>query len=172
VNKVKVLILVFVLFFTTGYAQAESIWFSPLTAIPEDIAGTRSAVLGVTTYGDALAVTATQPITELDSKWIVLGLTTQDKKTLKGVQICYEVATGSPDSTYIAHVKLTTMTTPDFSTAIYDDSTNLASTTATCYTTKIKNHKPKLGGTTTLSLKMVFGSASDNIIIGGVQLIF
>jgi hypothetical protein len=172
VNKIRILILVFALFFITGYAQAENIWFSPLTAVPEDIAGTRSAVLGVTTYGDALAVTATEPITELDSKWVVLGLTTQDKKTIKGVQICYEVATGSPGSTYIAHVRLTTMTTPDFSTVIYDDSTNLTSTSATCYTTKIKKQKPKIGGTTTLSLKMVFGSASDSIVIGGVQLMF
>jgi hypothetical protein len=173
VNKIKVLILVLSLFFITGYAQAESIWFSPLTAIPEDATGTRSLVLGVTPFGDALAVTATAPITELDSKGVVLGLTTQANKTIKGVQICYEVATGSPGSTYIAHVRLTTMTTPEFpATVIHDDSTDLTSTSATCYTSKIAKHKPKVGGTTTLSLKMVFGSASDSIVIGGVQLIF
>jgi hypothetical protein len=85
---------------------------------------------------------------------------------------CLPVGTGSPGSAYIAHVKLTTMTTPDFSTSIYHDSTNLTSTTATCYTVKIKKQKPKIGGTTTLSLKMVFGSASNTIVIGGVRLMF
>ena len=172
-NKIKVLILVFALFFITGYAHAESIWFSPLTAIPEDPTGARSLVLGVTTYGDALAVTATEQITELDSKWVVLGLTTQDKKAIKGVQVCYQVVTASPGSTYISQVRLTTMTTPDISHVINDDGTDLTSTSPTCYISYTpKKGKPKVGGTTSLSLKMVFGSASDVILIGGVQLIF
>jgi hypothetical protein len=34
VNKIKVSILFFALFFIAGYAQAENILFSPLTAIP------------------------------------------------------------------------------------------------------------------------------------------
>jgi len=172
VNKIKALILVFTLFFITGYAQAESIWFSPLTAIPEDPTGGRSLVLGVAPYGDASEVTATGPVEESDNKWLVLGLTTQANKAIKGVQICYEVTTDSPGSTYISQVRLTTMTTPDFSTVIHDDPTNLTSTTATCFTSNTAKRKPKVGGTTTLSLKMVFGSASDKITIGGVKLIY
>lgn len=171
-NKIKVSILFFALFFIAGYAQAENIWFSPLTAIPEDPTGARSLVLGVAPYGDAIEVTATEPVAEGDNKWVVLGLTTQANKAIKGVQVCYQVITNSPGSTYIAQVRLTTMTTPDFSSVIHDDPTNLTSTTATCYTGNIAKHKPKVGGTTTLSLKMVFGSAGDKITIGGVKLIF
>lgn len=171
-NKIKVSILFFALFFIAGYAQAENIWFSPLTAIPEDPTGARSLVLGVAPYGDAIEVTATEPVAEGDNKWVVLGLTTQANKAIKGVQVCYQVITNSPGSTYISQVKLTTMTTPDFSPVIHDDPTDLTSTTATCYTSNIAKHKPKVGGTTTLSLKMVFGSAGDKITIGGVKLIF
>jgi hypothetical protein len=172
VNKIKVSILVFALFFITGYAQAENIWFSPLTAIPEDPTGARSLVLGVTSYGDALEVTATGPVADGDFKWVVLGLTTQTNKTIKGVKVCYEVITASPSSTYISQVRLTTMTTPDFSTIIHDDPTNLTSTNPTCYTSNTVKPKPKVSGTTTLSLKMVFGNASDKIRIGGVNLIY
>lgn len=171
-NKIKVSILFFALFFIAGYAQAENIWFSPLTAVPEDATGARSLVLGVAPYGDAIEVTATEPVAEGDNKWVVLGLTTQANKVMKGVQVCYQVITNSPGSTYISQVRLTTMTTPDFSTVIHDEPTNLTSTTATCYTTNTAKHKPKVGGTTTLSLKMVFGSAGDKITIGGVKLIF
>ncbi len=171
-NKLKVSILFFALFFITGYAQATNIWFSPLTAIPEDPSGARSLVLGVNTYGDALVVTATEPVAEGDFRWIDLGLTTQESVTIKGVQVCYHVITTSPGSTYISQVRLTTMTTPDFSTVILDDPTDLTSTSPTCYTSNIAKHRPKISGTTSLLLKMVFGSASDKIMIGGVKLIY
>jgi hypothetical protein len=172
VNKLKVSILVFTLLFITGYAQAANIWFSPLTAIPEDPSGARSAVLGVNTYGDALEVTATGPVAESDFKWVVLGLTTQEKTAIKGVEVCYEVIAALPGSTYISQVRLTTMTTPDFSTVILDDPTDLTSTSPTCYTSNTGKSKLKVGGTISLDLKMVFGSASDKIRIGGVKLLF
>jgi len=172
VNKVKASILIFVLFLITGYAQAESLWVSPLTAIPEDPSGARSLVLGVTPHGDALEVTATEPIAEGDFRWVVLGLTTQANKVIKGVQVCYEVETASPGSTYISQVRLTKMTTPDVSTVIHDDPTDLTATSPTCYTSNTLKPKPKVGGTTTLNFKMVFGSASDKIRIGAIKLIF
>jgi hypothetical protein len=171
-NKIKVSILFFALFFIAGYAYAETICFSPLTAIPEDPTGARSLVLGVAPYGDALEVTASAPVVENDNKWVVLGLTATANKAIKGVQVCYQVTTASPGSTYIAQVRLSTMTTPDFSTVIHDDGTDLTSTSPTCYTSNTAKRKPKVGGTTTLSLKMVFGSASDKITIGGVKLIY
>jgi len=172
VNKFKILILVLVLFFIVGYAQAENIWFSPLTAIAEDPTGARSQVLEVTSYGDALEVTAAGPVAESDFKWLVLGLTTQSNKVIKGVQVCYEIITDSPGSTYISQVRLSTMTTPDSSTVIHDDATNLTSTSPTCYISNTLKPRPKVGGTTTLNLKMVFGKAGDKIRIGGVKLIF
>jgi hypothetical protein len=171
-NKIKISILVFALFFITCYAQAETIWFSPLTAVAEDVTSTRSLVLGVNPYGDAVEVTATAPVAGSDSKWVILGLTGQAKKAIKGVQVCYEVITDSPGSTYISTVSLTTMTTPNFRTVLNDDGTDLTSTSPTCYTSNMPKSKPKVGGTISLELKMVFGSATDKIRIGGVALIF
>lgn len=97
-NKIKIIISVFALFFITGYARAETIWFSPLTAIPENSTGARSLVLGVNPYGDAIEVTATGPVDQNDNEGVVLGLTTQANKAIKGVQVCYGVVTGSPNT--------------------------------------------------------------------------
>jgi hypothetical protein len=176
VSKFRILIMVFALVLITGYAQAENIWFSPLTAIPVGPAGPPSNLV-VSPYccpSTALEVTSTQPVNEDAFQWILLGLTTQANKAIKGVQVCYEVITGSPGSTstYISQVRLTTMTTPDQAHVIHDDPTNLTETGPTCYTSNTTKPKPKVGGTTTLALKMVFGNTSDKILIGGVKLIY
>ncbi len=174
-NKIKIIISVLALLLIAGYAQAETIWFSPLTAIPVGPAGP-SSKLEVSPYccpNTAIEVSTEQPVSEDALQWINLGLTTQANKVIKGVQICYQVHTSFPGSTYISQVRLTTMTTPDQTIdIIHDDTTNLTSTDPTCYTSNTLKPKPKVGGTTTLSLKMVFGSASDKIRIGGVKLIF
>jgi hypothetical protein len=172
-NKIKILILVFALFFITGYARAETIWFSPLTAIPWDpITSTRSLVIDVNPLNDALEVTTTVPVAESNKQWVILGLTAQAKKAIKGVQVCYEVITDSPGSTYISTVSLTTMTTPNSFLVLNDDGTNLTSTSPTCYTSNMPKKKPQVSGTTSLELRMVFGNATDKIRIGGVALIF
>jgi hypothetical protein len=172
VNKIRVVVLFFAVFVIAGYAQGETIWFSPLTAIPEDEWGGYSQVLSVNPTFDAVVVTASKPVSEIESKGIVLGLTTQANKVLKGVEVCYVVGTDSPGSTYISEIKVEMMT-PDELTMIYGDKPNLNSITTTCYTSKAHvKPKPKIRGTTTLSLKMVFGKASDRIFINGIGLIF
>jgi len=61
------------------------------------------------------------------------------------------------------------MTTPNVATVRHDDGTNLTSTAPVCYTSKGSEFTVK--GTITLELKMVFGSTSDQIVLGGLSLL-
>lgn len=174
-KKLGVMVLIFSLIFIAGYAQAESIWFSPLTAIPVGPAGPPSDLI-VAPYccpSTAIKVTASEAVTDNDSQWVILGLTAQENKAIKAVQVCYQVDTSSPGSTFISQVRLSKMTGPGEALVIHDDSTDLSvSTSAVCYTSNTVKPKPKVGGAITLELKMVFGSTSDAIRIGGVKLIY
>jgi hypothetical protein len=113
----------------------------------------------------ALKVTATEPVKEEDFQWVLLGLTVPSV-VIKGVHVCYAIQTES--ETYISQVRLTQMTTPDKALVVHDDGTNLTSTSPTCYTSEAE---VKVEGTITLALKMVFGSESDVILIGGIALL-
>lgn len=172
-NKIKIVILVFVLLLFSGYAQAENIWFSPLTGVAVGPSGPPSKLI-VSPYccpSTALKVTAAQTVTDSDSQWVILGLTAQEKKVIKGVQVCYQVITNSPGSTFISQTRLSSMSTPNSALVIHDDATNLTSIDPVCVTSLTKP-KPKVTGTTTLELKMVIGNVGDEIIIGGVKLLF
>ncbi len=165
--SIKRLSVFFILLFIVGCAG--NYWYSPLTSIPVGPAGPPS-MLSVSPHhspSTALKVTATSPVKEDDFQWVLLGLTVPSE-TVKGVKICYKVETASPGSTYISQVRLTKMTTPDVALVVHDDPTNLTATSPTCYTSPTN---VKVEGTITLALKMVFGSTSDIIRIGGIELL-
>jgi hypothetical protein len=148
-----------------------SIHYSPLTATAVGPAGPPSK-LSVGPYSGpstALLVIASSVVSETDFQWVQLGLTVPDGTTIRGVVVCYKVITAKPDSTYISQTRLTEMTTPNVATVRHDDGTNLTSTAPVCYTSKGSAFAVK--GTMTLELKMVFGSTSDKILIGGLSLL-
>lgn len=166
-SRLKTLSLLFALVFIVGCAG--NYWYSPLTAIPVGPAGPPS-MLSVSPHpspSTALKVTASSQVKEEDFQWVLVGLTVPSV-SVKGVEICYKVETASPGSTYISQVRLTKMTTPDVALVIHDDPTNLTATSPTCYTSATNL---KVDGTITLALKMVFGSTSDLIRIGGIELL-
>jgi hypothetical protein len=142
-------------------------WYSPLAAVAVGPAGPPSmlAVSPHSSPSTALKVTATSPVKENDFQWVLLGLTVPSV-VIKGVKVCYAITTES--ETYISQVRLTQMTTPDSALVVHDDGTNLTSTSPTCYTSSTK---VEVKGTITLALKMVFGSTSDVILIGGIALL-
>ncbi len=165
--NLKKLSLLFALLFITGCAG--NYWYSPLTAIPVGPAGPPS-MLSVSPHpspSTALKVSATSIVKEDDFQWVLVGLTVPTE-TVKGVKVCYKVETTSPGSTYISQVRLTKMTTPDVALVVHDDPTNLTATSPTCYTSPANVN---VEGTITLELKMVFGSTSDIIRIGGIELL-
>ena len=92
-----------------------------------------------------------------------------DGATIRGVVVCYRIVTAKPDSTYISQTRLTEMTTPNVATVRHDDGTNLTSTLPVCYTSM--GSPFTVHGTITLELKMVFGSTSDKILVGGLTLL-
>lgn len=174
-KKLLTVVLVISLFLITAYAQAETVWFSPLTAIPVGPSGPATNVLTVQPYccpSTAIEIKASQIVIEDDFQWVILGLTSQLNKVIKGVQIYYEVETASPGSTYISQVRLTEMTTPDEALVIHDDDTDLTSTDPTSYISLTEKPKPKVRGTITLALKVVFGNIADSIRVGGIKLIY
>jgi hypothetical protein len=147
-----------------------SFHYSPLTATAVGPAGPPSK-LSVIAYSDpstALQVTAGSVVSESDFQWIQLGLSVPDEITIREVVVCYQVITAQPNSTYISQTRLTEMTTPNVATVRHDDPTNLTSTAPLCYTSKASPFT--VHGTITLELKMVFGSTSDKILIGGLTL--
>jgi hypothetical protein len=142
-------------------------WYSPLTAVAVGPAGPPS-MLAVSPHSGpstALKVTATSVVEENDFQWVLLGLTVPSV-VISGVKVCYAIEAES--KTYISQVRLTQMTTPDSALVLHDDGTNLTSTSPTCYTSWTK---VEFNGTITLALKMVFGSTSDAILIGGIALL-
>ena len=175
-KKVLIAMLVVSLFLITAYAQAETSWYSPLTAIPVGPNGPVTSVLTVQPYccpTTAIEITASEVVLEEHSpQWVNLGLTSQMNKVIKGVEIYYEVETATPGSTYISQVRLTQMTTPDEALVIHDDPTDLTSTDPTSYLSATGKPKAKVGGTITLALKVVFGSTNDSIRVGGIKVIY
>ncbi len=145
--------------------------YSPLTAVAVGPAGPPS-LLSVRPHSGpstALLVTASKAVAEADFQWVELGLTVPDGAKIEGVTVCYQVVTAKPRSTYISQTRLTAMTTPNVANVVHDDPTNLTSTAPVCYTSKAGGIVAK--ATITLELKMVFGSANDKIIIGGIALL-
>jgi hypothetical protein len=114
-------------------------------------------------------VTAHGVVKETDFQWVEIGLVVPDEAKVMGVVVCYQILTAKPRSTYISQTRLTSMTTPNVANVVHDDPTNLTSTTPVCYTSKASGFVVK--GTITLELKMVFGSAADKILIGGITLL-
>ena len=174
-KKFMTVVLVISLFLLAAYAQAETVWFSPLTAIPVGPSGPDTNRLTVQPYccpSTAIEIKATQVVTEDSYQWVILGLTSQLNKVIKGVEIYYEVNTASEGSTYISQVRLTEMTTPDVALVIHDDETDLTSTDPTSYISLTDKPKPKVKGTITLALKVVIGSTTDSIRVGGIKLIY
>jgi len=166
----RTFLLTFVLLFSlTGYAEAKSYWYSPLTAIAHAGAG-HPLKISISQHHSppaAVRITADEIVVDGDPQWIRLGLTVPSG-TLKPLKLCYQVITDSPGTTYISQVRLTKMTTPDVAIVIHDDDTNLMDTSPTCYKSLIDDRK--VTGTITLALRVVFGSTSDMILIGGIKL--
>lgn len=158
----------FSLAFLFALAGCPSYWHSPLVGIPVGPSGPPAllAVAPDPSPSTVLKVTATAPVAENQFQWVLVPLSMPEGR-ITGVQLCYQVVTGKPGSTYISQVRLTRTTVPASALVIHDDPTNLTSTTPVCYISKTG---AEVAGTTTLALKMVFGSAEDAIRIGGIEL--
>ena len=151
-----------------GLAGCPSYWHSPLLGIPVGPSGPPS-LLAVTpdpSPSTVLRVTAKDSVGEKQFQWVLIPMS-MPTGSITAVQLCYQIVTAKPGSTYISQTRLTRTTVPASALVIHDDPTNLTSTTPVCYVSKAGT---EVAGTTTLALKMVFGSPDDAIRIGGIEL--
>lgn len=90
-------------------------------------------------------------------------------RPISGVEVCYEIKSKVPGSTYISQTRLTDMTIPNAALVKLDDGTDRKEFGPKCYVAK-GGFRPE--GAVTLALKVVFGNINDAIIIGSTRLLF
>jgi hypothetical protein len=153
---------------TFGSLMAQNQFFSPLNAVPVGPNGPASNKARVMAYccpSDAIEITAGVPIGESDFQWINIPLNGINAGIINRLVVCYQVL--GAGGSYISQTRLAEMSAPNSAVVKVDDATDLNSTSATCYATKAGY---VVGGTTTLSLKVVL-KPGDKIIIGGISVI-
>jgi hypothetical protein len=169
-SKLKVLFLVLSLLLLVVSAQAAT-WYSPLTAVAVGPTGPATLIsVAPDSPPEAIVVTATSTVIAGDEQWVQIGLPAGGQKVMKAVEICYDVNSVNPGSTYIDTVRLTRMTTPDSPVVLFESVTPLMSTDPVCE--RLGMSPRKIGGAITISLKVVFGDLADSIKIGGIKLVF
>jgi hypothetical protein len=102
---------------------------------------------------------------ENDFQWINIPLNGIAAGQISRLVVCYQVV--GAGGSYISQVRLAEMSAPNSAVVKVDDPTDLNSNAATCYATKAGY---VVGGTTTLSLKVVL-KPGDKIIVGGISVI-
>lgn len=121
----------------------------------------------------AVVVRAKQPISESDHiQWVQLDLpvaTGTAARKITGVEVCYQINTDSPGSTYISQTRLTEMTTPDQAQIRVDDPTNRTDRGPACYSVAAAISPI---GSIVLHIKVIFGNTRDEIVLGAVRLFF
>lgn len=86
------------------------------------------------------------------------------------VEVCYQIQTFQPGSTYISQTRLYEMTTPDQAPLLLDDPTKQTALGPTCY--KVGNFSVSPRGALVLGIGVIFGNIKDRILIGGIKLTF
>jgi len=97
--------------------------------------------------------------------WITIGLHLPQNCRIIAVLICYQLS--SPNS-YISHLQLTEMSTPDLATVIHDDTSGLRSLTPTVYSSVVGGRVPTPDRTVELRLQLNFQNLADEIRLGAV----
>lgn len=117
-------------------------------------------------------ITASASTTIAGSDWQAIriplnGLASASK--VKGVKVTYQVETASPGTTGIDIIRITTDQTNQMSTVAIDDSVSLTSTAPATHTTSIPAPFLKVDGPVVMYLRVFFGSASDKIHVGRIE---
>lgn len=150
--------------------------YSPRTATADAAGPGVPVLITVESYlrpSTALVVRARQPIGESDHiQWVQLDLpvpTGSAARGITGVEVCYQINTAAPGSTYISQTRLTEMTTPDQARVRMDDPTDRIDRGPACYSVPAAISPT---GSIALHLRVIFGNARDEIVLGGVRLFF
>jgi hypothetical protein len=145
-------------------APPKIIWVSPRAfVLGQNIAGGNLTMTSPS--GDEQHVT-TDKVGDL--QWVMLPLQLPNSAKIKRVITCYKLDAAT---SYISQVRLATSTVPPTATVMYDDGTDLTSTTGVCrYGTTVS--PIPVNGEFTLSLRLNFGSTSEAIDIGAIGIVY
>jgi hypothetical protein len=144
-------------------APKQIIWLSPRAFVAgQNIAGGQLTMSSPS--GDEQHVTTNKAG---DLQWIDYPL--QISSLLKPTQVivCYKVDNAA---SYISQVRLSMSTIPPTATVMYDDGTDLTSTTGACRSGMIVSGIA-IKGEMTLSLRLNYASPNDAIDIGSVGIV-
>ena len=148
----------------------KSLFFNPMGASAMGPSAP-STMLTVNTDGQqaGIVVAASTAVAAEDFQQVFIPLNGIPSNTkIKGAKICYKVTTSSPGTTYML-ARLSEALTNGTGTVIHDDPAVLSNTVFECHTTTVPPPGAKLNGPLVLSLWMVFGSSSDKIHIGRIE---
>jgi hypothetical protein len=141
-----------------------TVWISPLNFVVSEGAQDWEALSISRGFADnAIRVKSKR---SGDLRWILLPLPIPTDLKIKKLSVCYQL---SNSRSLISQIKLTEQKEPPSTTVIHDDSTELTSTTSTCYESNVGGWQPQKAITLGLGLK--FGNASDHIDIGAIGVI-
>ncbi|NIT56868.1 MAG: T9SS type A sorting domain-containing protein [Aliifodinibius sp.] len=156
----KILVIMIIIIAVTPLlGQQYTIWLSPLTM------STNEPDISINPASPAQSIRVTTAASG-DLQWVNLGLPVPSNVQIDSVKLCYEL---SSSSSFISQIRLTSMTTPDAATVMYDDPTDLTNVGPTCYSSHVDGLVPD--GAITLSLRLNYASASDWIDFGAIGLV-
>jgi len=167
-KNMKQLFFALALTLSFGSLMAQNQFFSPLNANPVGPNGPATNKARVVPYccpSDAIEISSTVAVGENDFQWVNIPLNGIEAGMISRLVVCYQIV--GAGGSYISQVRLAEMSAPNSAVVKVDDPTDLNSTAATCYATKAGY---VVGGTTTLSLKVVL-KPGDKIIVGGISVI-
>jgi hypothetical protein len=155
---------------TMGCSSIRTMTYSPITATVSPTLHATIKVEQAVSPPQALLVTARE-IGRLEFVNVDLPLPQGTAAPqLTGVEVCYQIETSNPGSTYITQTRLTEMTTPNQAPILLDDPTDRTALGPTCYQVSNLSLSPR--GSLVLGLGVMFGSTDDKILIGGITLMF
>ena len=161
-KKISLLFIsAFLLFIQNNTDAQQTIWLSPLSFVGEtsDV----NIVPSIFTNINSAAIASNNLGV---NQAVLLGLNLSSNQKIDSLIIHYQL---SNSASFINQIRITEMTNPSFASVIFDDGTDLTSTTSARYSTFIGSGT--VNGTITLVLFLNFADPGDVIYIGAIGVV-
>lgn len=137
----------------------ETIWLSPT----EYVSGDPSLKVSHPFLNHPNTIVTLVNKKDVGLHWISMSLPLPPNVDVQEVIVCYQVSNAQ---SFISHIRLVEMTTPDKALVRYEDSTGLKNNTPVCYSGRVGGFVPVAA--VTLDLGLEFQSTNDRIMLGAV----
>ena len=144
-----------------GRSDEHTVWISPLAFQAGQFGSNLTFDRG--SFGNTLKIGSSAPG---DLQWVNAPLSLPSNLKIEKVTVCY---TNSSDASFISQVRLGKETLPPSALVVFDDATDLTSTSPVCTTEDAGGIT--VDGAITLALRMNYTSPDDTVSIGAVGLL-